>query len=111
MRRRKYYRTNKRGRKRGRGVPYIYNKRIYLGKNTKRNWGSFSSFRASFTKRRKHYWTLMIKKRYVWFANIKKTKKNKKKYLKKYKTKRGRGFGDGFNLLYSLGKQWRNSMQ
>ena len=53
----------------------------------------------------------MIKKRYVWFANIKKTKKNKKKYLKKYKTKRGRGFGDGFNLLYSLGKQWRNSMQ
>ena len=53
----------------------------------------------------------MIKERYVWFANIKKTKKNKKKYLKKYKTKRGRGFGGGFNLLYSLGKQWRNSMQ
>ena len=52
----------------------------------------------------------MIKEIYVWFANIKKTKKNKK-YLKKNKTKRGRGFGDGFNLLYSLGKQWRNSMQ
>ena len=80
MRRRKYWKTNKRGRKRGTGVQYIYNKRIYLGKNTKRNWGSFSSFGPSFTKRRKHYWTLMIKKRYVWFANIKKTKKNKKKY-------------------------------
>ena len=76
MRRRKYWKTNKRGRKRGTGVQYIYNKRIYLGKNTKRNWGSFSSFGPSFTKRRKHYWTLMIKKRYVWFANIKKTKKS-----------------------------------
>ena len=37
MRRRKYWKTNKRGRKRGTGVQYIYNKRIYLGKNTKRN--------------------------------------------------------------------------
>ena len=37
MRRRKYWKTNKRGRKRGAGVQYIYNKRIYLGKNTKRN--------------------------------------------------------------------------
>ena len=24
---------------------------------------------------------------------------------------RGRGFADGFKLLYSIGKQWRNSMQ
>ena len=28
--------------------------------------------------------------------------------MRKYKRKiRGRGFGDGFKLLYSLGKQWR----
>ena len=53
----------------------------------------------------------MIKKKHVWFANIKKTKKNKKKSKKKSETKRGRCFGDGFKLLYSLGKQWRNSMQ
>ena len=27
--------------------------------------------------------------------------------MRKYKRKiRGRGFGDGFKLLYSLGKQW-----
>ena len=54
----------------------------------------------------------MIKNRYVWFIiNIKKSKKNKKKYLKKFKIKRGKGFGDGFKLLYSLAKQWCNSMQ
>ena len=29
----------------------------------------------------------MIKKRYVWFANIKKTKKNKKKYEQNIKQK------------------------
>ena len=32
--------------------------------------------------------------------------------MRKYKRKiRGRGFGDAFKLLYSLGKQWRKSMQ
>ena len=42
MRRRKYYRTNKRGRKRGRGVPYIYSKRIYLGKKPQKGTGAAS---------------------------------------------------------------------
>ena len=36
----------------------------------------------------------------------KKIKKKKRKY-----TQKGKGFGSGFNLLYSIGKQWRNSMQ
>ena len=36
----------------------------------------------------------------------------KKKFRRKSNKKiRGRGFGDGFKLLYSLGKQWRKSMQ
>ena len=35
----------------------------------------------------------------------------KKKFRRKSNKKiRGRGFGDGFKLLYSLGKQWRKSM-
>ena len=38
----------------------------------------------------------------------KEIKEKQEKIYKKYKTKRGRGFGDGFK---SLGKQWRNSMQ
>ena len=38
MRRRKYYKTNRRHKKRGRGFPYIYNNRVYFEKkNTKRN--------------------------------------------------------------------------
>ena len=49
----------------------------------------------------------MVKKKYVWFIN---RKKSKRKHFKKYKTKRDKGFGNGFNLLYLLGKQWRNSM-
>ena len=38
---------------------------------------------------------------------------NKKKFKRKKRRKqliRGRGFADGFKLLYSIGKQWRNSM-
>ena len=29
----------------------------------------------------------------------------------KYKTKHGKGFGDPFKLIYSLGGQWRKSMR
>ena len=36
-------------------------------------------------------------------------KKLKRKYKRKYK--RGRGFREGFKFLYSLGKQYHNSMQ
>ena len=50
----------------------------------------------------------MVKKKYVWFTNRKKSKRKNKKI---YKTNRGKGFGDGFKLLYLLGKQWHNSMQ
>ena len=41
MRRRKYYKTNRRYKKRGRGVPYIYNNRVYLGKKHKKELGQF----------------------------------------------------------------------
>ena len=43
----------------------------------------------------------MIKRKYM--------KKLKGKYQRKYE--RGRGFGDRFKILYSLGKQRHNSMQ
>ena len=37
-------------------------------------------------------------------------KRYKRKFIEKRKQKR-KGFVDGFKLLYSIGKQWRNSMQ
>ena len=46
----------------------------------------------------------MFKKKY--------SRKSNRKFKREYKRKiRGSGFGDGFKLLYSLGKQWRKSMQ
>ena len=46
----------------------------------------------------------MFKKKY--------RRKSNKKFKRKCKRKiRGRGFGDRFKLLYSLGKQWHKSMQ
>ena len=89
--------------KRGRGVPYIFNNRVYFG-TTKRNRGSFTSCYTSFKLCWSCYWTLMVKKKYFWFINRKKSKMKNKKI---YKAKRGKGFVEG----YSLGKQWRNSMQ
>ena len=47
----------------------------------------------------------MHRKKYVWNINKRKFKRRKRK-----KTQKGKGFGDGFKLLYSTGKQWRNSM-
>ena len=46
MRRRKHYRKNRRGRKRGRGLPYIYNNRIYLGKRPQTGTGAVSRILA-----------------------------------------------------------------
>ena len=46
MRRRKYYRKNRRGRKRGRGLPYIYNNRISLGKRPQTGTGAVSRILA-----------------------------------------------------------------
>ena len=48
----------------------------------------------------------MRKKKNVWYIK-EKFKRNKKKY----KNKKRKGFGDGFKLLYSIGKQWRNSIR
>ena len=61
MRRKRYYK--KRYKKRGRGIPYVYNNRIYFEeKNTKRDWNSFKSTWIPFKKRWRHYWILMVKK-------------------------------------------------
>ena len=46
-----------------------------------------------------------MRKKKVWY---KKKLEGKKK---KYKIQRGSGLLNGFKLLYSIGKQWRNSMQ
>ena len=47
----------------------------------------------------------MCRKKYVWYINKKKFKREKRK------TQKRKGFGDGLKLLYSIGKQWRNSMR
>ena len=61
MRRKRYYK--KRYKKRGRGIPYVYNNTIYFEeKNTKRDWNSFKSTWIPFKKRWRHYWILMVKK-------------------------------------------------
>ena len=39
----------------------------------------------------------------IWKRLIKEKEKEKKKY--------GKGFGDEFKLLYSLGQQWLNAMR
>ena len=85
----------KRQKKRKRSSIYLQQYDLFRKKTTNRNWGSFLSSGASVTKYWRHYWTLMIKKKYKIRLN--------RKYRKKYKIKRGRGFGDGFKLLYSLG--------
>ena len=50
----------------------------------------------------------MVRIRQIMFIN---RKRSKKKNFKKYKIKHGKGFGDPFKLLYSLGSQWRKSMR
>ena len=45
MRRRRYYKK-KRGRKRGRGIPYIYKNRVYLGKRSQTGTGAVSKIIA-----------------------------------------------------------------
>ena len=94
--------------KRGREIPYLYKNRVYFGKkNTKNEWCNFKSYCTSFRKRRRRYQTLMVRKKYVWYINLKKKLIKEKEKEKK----NGKGIGDGFKLLYSLRKQWRNSMQ
>ena len=45
MRRRKYYKK-RRGRKRGRGIPYIYKNKVYLGKRPQTGTGAVSKIIA-----------------------------------------------------------------
>ena len=45
MRRKRYYRK-RRGRKRGRGIPYIYNSRVYLEKRPQKGAGAVSKVLA-----------------------------------------------------------------
>ena len=71
---------------------------------------NFKSYCTSFRKRWRRYWTLMVRKKYVWCINLKNNKRQRKRKRKKNK-KYSKGFSDGFKLLCSLGKQWRNLMQ
>ena len=45
MRRKRYYKK-KRGTKRGRGIPYIYKNRVYLGKRSQTGTGAVSKIIA-----------------------------------------------------------------
>ena len=102
MKRRKKTIKIRKVKKRGRGIPYLYKNRVYFEKkNTKKEWRNFKSHCTSFRKHRRRYRTLMVSKKYVWYINLKKTNKRKRKRKKKY----GKGFGDEFKLLYSLGQQ------
>ena len=47
MRRRGYYRKKRRSRKRGRGIPYIYKNKLYLGKKPQTGSGVVSKVLAS----------------------------------------------------------------
>ena len=98
MRRKTYYKK-KRGRKKGEGIPYIYNNRVYLGKRPFKNYSSFVR------KRWRRYWTLMIIIR-------KYRRRTNRKYKIKYKRKiRGRGvFGDAFKTLGSFGKLYYKAL-
>ena len=49
----------------------------------------------------------MVNRKYVLCIKFKRKTHKRKKNNKKH----GKGFGDGFKLLYCIGKQWRNSMQ
>ena len=58
MRRKRYYRKKRRGRKRGREIPYIYKNQVYLRKRPQTGSGVLSKF---VTKRWRLNWTLMKK--------------------------------------------------
>ena len=47
MRRRRYYRKKRKSRKRGRGIPYIYKNKLYLGKKPQTGSGVVSKVLAS----------------------------------------------------------------
>ena len=47
MRRKRYYRKKRRGRKRGRGIPYIYKNHVYLRKRPQTGSGVLSKVLAN----------------------------------------------------------------
>ena len=47
MRRKRYYRKKRRGRKRGREIPYIYKNQVYLRKRPQTGSGVLSKFLAN----------------------------------------------------------------
>ena len=47
MRRRRYYRKKRKSRKRGRGIPYIYKNKLYLGKKPQTGSGVVSKVLVS----------------------------------------------------------------
>ena len=48
----------------------------------------------------------MRTRKYIWYINKKKLKRKRRKY----KAQEGKGFGNRFKVLYSIGKQWQNSL-
>ena len=89
-------------RKRGRGIPYIFKNKVYLGKRPQKGSGQYLKLQLEYQKTQE---TLSE------FKDKKKKKIQKKKYRLRKKYKRDRGIGDGFKFLYSIGKQWRKSMR
>ena len=83
MKRRKKTITIRKVKKRGRGIPSLHKSRVYFGKkNTKREWCNLKSYCTSFRKRRRRYRTLMVSKKYIWYINLQKTNKRKRKRKK-----------------------------
>ena len=78
MRRKRQY-EKKKQKKRGRRIPYIYKNRIYFGKKTETGTGVVLKVIAHLFKRWRRYQNLMVKRKCVWYINLKKTHKRKKK--------------------------------
>ena len=100
MRRRRQFRTKKEKKEEREFLIYIKIGFI-LEKDHKQVLVQFHISLRVYQKSWGRYWSLMVKRKY----------KIRKKIRRKYKKKSGKGFGDGFKYLYSLGKQWRKSMQ
>ena len=105
MRRRSYYKRRK-GKKRGREIPYIYKNRIHLRKKPQTCTEAVSRVIARPLENVGDVIGFYCSKRNIGENQIEIENLNRK-FNRKYKRKiRGRGSG-----LYSLGKQWRKSMQ
>ena len=106
MRRRKYYKIRRRRKKRGKGLPYIFKNKVYLGKRPQTGTGAVSRVIARLLENVGDVIGFYCSKRNIGENQIEIENLNRK-FKRKYKRKiRGRGSG-----LYSLGKQWRKSMQ